>query len=245
MIAAIHPIAIRFLAGELDPDWTHAVLIGGAILAEFAVAAGIILEAPKEKGIREWMGLVLVLGGVVVSAVFTILLFVFDEGISRTQQSDIGQLRLHAAQLEQSNLALEQEIQPRDLNDKEISDIVAALAPFKGQSVRVQSYVGDTEGHRLLYALAHALGAAGLKVDVGYWMPDLSPQMLFLLGVEVDAPAADSALATALRDALAKTRIGTRHEWYPVTWADEVTVHIGVKPFPVPWLNEPPVKIAP
>jgi hypothetical protein len=38
-----------FLSGGLDTFWTHFFLLGGSISAEFAVAAGIILESPKEK----------------------------------------------------------------------------------------------------------------------------------------------------------------------------------------------------
>jgi hypothetical protein len=49
IIDAIHSMAIRFLAGELDPDWTHAALLGGSIAAEFAVAIGIIIESPWSK----------------------------------------------------------------------------------------------------------------------------------------------------------------------------------------------------
>jgi hypothetical protein len=78
-----------FFSGELDPLLTHIVLLGGAIAAEFAVAIGIVLETPKEKTLREWIGMILVLGGVSVGALFTISLFIFDEGISTAQQSKI------------------------------------------------------------------------------------------------------------------------------------------------------------
>lgn len=79
----------EFISGQLNPPWTHGILLGGAIIAEALVAAGILLESPKDKGFREWLGLGLVFGGVVISAIFTIALFVFDEGISGTQSTEL------------------------------------------------------------------------------------------------------------------------------------------------------------
>lgn len=95
---AIQRFASAFVSGDLDPVSTHWVLLIGAIGAEFSVAAGIILESPKEKGCREKLGMALVLGGVLVSAVFTIGLFVFDEGISGKQQVDIKEARSKLAE---------------------------------------------------------------------------------------------------------------------------------------------------
>ena len=89
-IAAMLTYFNAFISGELNSVFTHIVLLGGALAAEIAIAAGIILETPKEKSHREKLGMRLVIGGVVVSALFTIALFVFDEGISRAQQSLIN-----------------------------------------------------------------------------------------------------------------------------------------------------------
>lgn len=86
-----------FVSGELSPLLTHAILLGGAIAAEFAVAAGIILESPKNKTFREWLGLGLVFGGVLISSIFTISLFVFDEGVSDTQRSELKVAELQLA----------------------------------------------------------------------------------------------------------------------------------------------------
>lgn len=91
-MAAISTFLDNFSSGQLPPFQTHAVLLGGAIAAEILVAIGILLESPKEKTFREWFGLVFVFGGVVISATFTIGLFVFDEGISTAQQTRITAL---------------------------------------------------------------------------------------------------------------------------------------------------------
>jgi len=82
-----------FWSGGLDAFWPHIILLGTSIAAEFAVALGIILESPKEKACREKVGMILVLGGVSIGAICTIGLFVFDEGVSRAQQSVIIQLK--------------------------------------------------------------------------------------------------------------------------------------------------------
>jgi hypothetical protein len=65
-------------------DSAHVGLLGLSIAAEGAVAWGIWLESPKIKTCRDWLAMGLVLGGVVVGAICTIALFVFDEGTSRT-----------------------------------------------------------------------------------------------------------------------------------------------------------------
>jgi hypothetical protein len=121
MIDAIQRFASAFVAGELDPDRTHWILLAGAIAAEFAVAAGIVLESPKEKGWREWLGLVLVFGGVVVSAVFTISLFMFDEGISRGQKDKI--------------ITLETRLAPRVLTKEQVDAILTLRGNVRAVSV--------------------------------------------------------------------------------------------------------------
>jgi hypothetical protein len=108
-----------FISGELNPLFTHVVLLGGSIIAEFAVAAGIILESPKTKSFREWLGMALVLGGVSIGAVLTISLFVFDEGISRAQQSKI--------------IALETRIAPRFISVDARNRISEKMRPFSSQ----------------------------------------------------------------------------------------------------------------
>jgi hypothetical protein len=78
-----------FIGGGLDSFATHAVLIGVIATAEISLGIGIWLESPKDKGLREWVGLYTVLGGCVVSVIATVLLLIFDEGISRGQKDRI------------------------------------------------------------------------------------------------------------------------------------------------------------
>src|SRR6185312_13200638 len=74
-----------FVDGELDSLRTHVALVGIIVVAEIALAIGICVESPKDKGFREWLGLSLVLGGCAISVIATVLLLIFDEGISRSQ----------------------------------------------------------------------------------------------------------------------------------------------------------------
>jgi hypothetical protein len=53
-MAAISSIFTAFVDGQLDLFWSHAVLLGGAILAEALVAIGIWLESPKSKELRRY-----------------------------------------------------------------------------------------------------------------------------------------------------------------------------------------------
>jgi hypothetical protein len=95
-----------FIDGELDSFATHAVLIGVIALAEISLGIGIWLESPKEKGLREWLGLYTVLGGCVVSVIATVFLLIFDEGISRTQKARIDEQQSTIISLQKSNAFL-------------------------------------------------------------------------------------------------------------------------------------------
>jgi hypothetical protein len=76
-----------FFSGSVDPFWSHFILIGLTVLGGVAVGVGIIMESEK------WsVATVLVVIGVATEAIFTIILFRFDEGISLEQQAKIIEL---------------------------------------------------------------------------------------------------------------------------------------------------------
>jgi hypothetical protein len=170
-------------------SFTHVILLGGSIIAEFAVAIGIILESPKEKTFRERLGMVLVLGGVSIGAILTISLFVFDEGISRGQQDKI--------------ILLETRIAPREINDDEAKIISASLKGFPGTRFDL-SMQTEIEPMRLTDRIEDILIASG-------WVeqPDRSPSSKFnrmnrslvgirtVAGVWVTYPADDQNLTKA------------------------------------------------
>jgi hypothetical protein len=155
MIDVIHRLAISFLAGDLNPDWTHAALLGGSIAAEFAVAAGIVIESSWPKTWRQWLGIVLVIGGVIVGAAFTISLFVFDEAISQRQLDKIA--------------TLETEIAPRRLTADQEKTLAALFAKFPGQMVLFESYGKETEPFMLgMQILARLIHDSGRRIYVTY-----------------------------------------------------------------------------
>jgi hypothetical protein len=79
----------RFWSGGFEPFWPHVALLSLTVLASLAVGAGIIFERPTYSAAFHRVAFWLVVGGVIVEAVCTIFLFVFDEGISTSQQSRI------------------------------------------------------------------------------------------------------------------------------------------------------------
>lgn len=120
-----------FISGELEPFRWHAILLGVAVLGEVLVATGIILESWPPKSVRGWVGLIFVFVGVVISAIFTIALFVFDEGLSGAQQATIA--------------SLDRQIAPRRLSLDEQKYFGHWLISHSGKSVRVTSYMLDFE----------------------------------------------------------------------------------------------------
>lgn len=89
MTAAIWTYWSAFISGVLDPTWPHIVLLSGSIICEVAVAIGILLEQHWPKCIKEWIAVFFVIGGVFFGVVCTVLLFVFDEGISHAQNDKV------------------------------------------------------------------------------------------------------------------------------------------------------------
>jgi hypothetical protein len=109
VIATISTFVSEFTDGvSFDAVKTHEVLIAVCVLGSVAVGIGILLESWPPKLLKDNIAIVLVIGGVVVEALFTIFLFVFDEGISRSQQSKI-------ASLVKVNVALEKMLMPRSI----------------------------------------------------------------------------------------------------------------------------------
>jgi hypothetical protein len=88
-MAAMAAYLRSFFSGGVDPGWPHGILLSITVLASFAVATGILLERPKYPEAEHRTATWLVLCGVAIEAICTIVLFVFDEGISSRQQSAI------------------------------------------------------------------------------------------------------------------------------------------------------------
>jgi hypothetical protein len=171
-------------------------LFNGLLCASVAaILIGVVLENTRFSHPVQELGWKILIGGLGIELLLSAGLWQLDSSVDRKQKSEIASLNDRIASVNSANAllnaktaALNAEIQPRDLTDIEIERIISAVSPFHGKHVLIQSYVGDTEGHSLLFLLAQVLGKAGLNVDVGYWYPDTSPKMQYLLGIEVSAP---------------------------------------------------------
>lgn len=84
-VAAISTYIGEFFFGGVDPSMPHLVLILAAIAGGLAVGGGIIWEAARA-GHLYTLPTALVFFGVIIEAAATVILFEFDEGISRHQQ---------------------------------------------------------------------------------------------------------------------------------------------------------------
>lgn len=89
-----------FFSGGISPYWPHAVLIGVSLLGSVAVTWGLIREE------KLWsVTALLIVGGVIIEALCTLLLFGFDEGISDAQQSELTKAdRALVAEIERNTL---------------------------------------------------------------------------------------------------------------------------------------------
>lgn len=263
-MAAIFAYFSAINNGELDESyhiWFFIAAVAGSILVAGGILLESHWPISRMK-VRERWGITLVILGVVIEASFTFALLTFDEGISRRQQetisrqqsriadldvktsaaeSDAGRAIERAAilskeseELRSKNLALEAAIAPRDVSDDDVKEIIDGLTPFAGREISVKSYLGDTEGHRLLFVIVETLSHAGLHVIPGLENFDDSPKVMLLEGMEIDAPPQQRDLADALQGALSKTKLGIRPQWFVTDAGTTVLLKIGVKPFDLP-----------
>jgi hypothetical protein len=128
------------------------------------------------------------------------------------------------------------QIAPRDLLETEISRISEQIGKFKDRDVVIQSYMGDGEGHRLLFLVGTIFGRADFKPRLGYWYPADALSMDLLIGMEIAAPPEQKDFADLLVSAFEDAAVGIRGpKWYPLPAGSPVTIHIGVKPFSTPF----------
>jgi hypothetical protein len=143
-MAAMLTYLSNFFSGEVDPTWPHAVLLSITVLASFAVAAGIVFESPKYSESIHRIATMLVIVGVAVEAVCTIVLFVFDEGISSAQQSKI--------------ISLEKQIAPREIDGPAFTEIVRNGPKAKIELLYVRE---DPDSYQLALQIFWYLSNAG------------------------------------------------------------------------------------
>ena len=194
---------------ELSLDWFKLPLIAATSL----VAIGLVIEYWPEFekfDLRQYNPDLIkaLVGGIIVTLAIAVevLLTFFAQRAETTLRTDnesyIGLLKKEASeadehahlleketqQLRAANLALEAEIAPRNVSDDDIKRLIDVLKPFSGDNISVKSYLGDSEGRRLLTILTTVFSRAGLKAPPGYIYFDESSKMAVLERMELKAP---------------------------------------------------------
>jgi hypothetical protein len=145
-MAAMLTYLSNFFSGGVDPLWPHVALLTVSVLASFAVAGGIIFESPKYSTSVHRIATWLVIGGVAIEALCTIVLFVFDEGISGAQQDKI--------------IALESRLAARTLTVEQQHSIASAVSKFPGITFEISTYRHNTEAISLSKQIMFSLNEA-------------------------------------------------------------------------------------
>ena len=126
---------------------THALLLGGDVLATVVVGWGILWEAPEQPKHRHEIAKWFVILGIAFETVCSISLFLYDESISHQQQSKI--------------IALEARLAARSLTDDQIAEMTAHLKPFAPQEFAVVTYPSDQEAVHISEQIRSVLVKAG------------------------------------------------------------------------------------
>lgn len=143
----------------------------------------------------------------------------------------VGLLNRKTEELKAENLKLEQQIQPRTLDDAARKNIGKELSKFaehfSGRKIKVESYGGDAEGIAFSLEVMDVITKAGIEVDpvVGR----IEPVGLVDTGLNITGPSGDEdfirALANNIRAHLDTDVCG---EWNPKY--SELDILVAVKP---------------
>jgi hypothetical protein len=223
-IATISSIFKSLFNGDLEESSTHAWLFGAAIIGSALVALGILLESHwpfSRMKFREKLGIILVVLGVVIEASFTFALLTFDEGLSRSQKSQI--------------IELESRLAARQLSDTEVSEIQNRLRQFAPAPFQIIPYWDDPESKNIADRIAFTLGTIGWRLE----NPErytIIPGVIAGVIVNVDSRASDNARGAAreLAAALAGNHIVAVEKERPDTTtnppSEGINLQVGIKP---------------
>jgi hypothetical protein len=129
---AISSFVHSFLSGDLDAISVHSWLLTCSFLAEIVVGVGILLES-KFKTWKERVAAICVMSGIIAGFAATFLLFIFDEAISRVQQSKIDEQQSVIKDQQSKIVALETRLSPRSLTKEQADAVIAATKLFPAQ----------------------------------------------------------------------------------------------------------------
>jgi hypothetical protein len=186
----------EFVSGKLESTFWHLVLLSAAIIGDVLVAGGVILESWPPKDTKAKVGLGLVFFGVIISAAFTVFLFVFDEGISGNQLAKIE--------------ALELRLLERKLTPQQLDDLTALARRHPKMPLIVDTYPFAPEPKGLADSIQHSL-EAGSWITVAASFPFEVVVGVIVIPAQDASPderAAANELVSALKDTDAKAVLG-------------------------------------
>jgi hypothetical protein len=130
-------------------------------------------------------------------------------------------------ELKADNLALETQIQPRNLDPDKRQEIGASLASFAGRQVSLRAYPVDGEARRLLAQIAQAFALANIKGEP--FFPLEAGSVPLRIGIQIFQSPFDpfgKSVAEALSNAGIKDVV-----LYPdVQMGTSLVIWVGVKP---------------
>lgn len=196
----------------------HSYLLAGEALAAICVMYGIIWESNEYGASVHRVARNFVIWGVIAETVFSLLLFVFDEGISSAQREKI--------------IVLETRLAARTLSDPQIAGIEKRLGPFAGQTFQIIPYWDDDECLAIANRIADALTASNWKIEqperytaligvvtgIKVYVDDGAPEDTIRAAKELAAALNESDIAAAVKSGPSK----------PPT--SKIGISVGIKP---------------
>lgn len=168
MISIISSGVHSFLAGDLDSSSVHFWLLSSSFIAEIAVGIGILLESKFETR-KERAAAALVMGGIVAGFAATFMLFVFDEAISRRQQSKIAELDTQLVARTKELLEVRKLTADRSLTLEDKKSLAASLSTFRDQPAKIVIFPVNFES----VFIAHELYGAMLNAHWAVSPPEM------------------------------------------------------------------------
>jgi hypothetical protein len=204
----------NFTSGAFDPTWPHFLLIGGSLVGGALVGLGVILEAHKIFSLPTLSVFI----GIVLEAICTLLLFTFDEGISKAQTDKI--------------ITLEERIAPRNLSPSQQQKIADSLRQFSDVQFVTVTYPTDPEGRRLEQQVWKVMSLSGFRLLA---RSSGMPSDPLVIGLQILSNDAGKPLAKAACEAFVANDIECTTDGPPVAGGSKtLTILVGVKPIAEP-----------
>lgn len=218
-----------------------------------------LVSPPRRSRLPVWtlIGFIFVSGGVAAEGVFEGLVGIEDTKIKNFDKGAIDDAELKTAELQQSTqqlktdaekarrqaeserlerVKLQETVQARAISESDrqcIADKLRGTLKPAGQSVKIYSQVGDSEGTMFALEIMDALQRAGITVD-GSGIASMVSVHTVAVGVIITGPPSDEKFMRSLVNELGSRSTPARPSvagyWKPEF--TELRIMVGVKPIP-------------